>query len=162
LRASLRRRFPAQAAVLNLLILAALSLLLLGLFAPLMTLQKFLIFSNQVSLYSGLADLWREGEWFLFALIGLFSVFFPLLKLLLLTAAVNLPGDRRHGPLHWLEAVGKWSMLDVFVVALLVVSVKLRGMASVQVQYGAYAFAIAALLTMFLVNWVHLLAGRTR
>lgn len=162
MRSSLRHRFPVQARVLNPLLLAAGCLLVVGLFAPLMTLEKFLIFTNQVSLYSGLRDLWREGDWFLFALIGLFSLLFPFLKLLLLAAAVNLPGDRHHGPLHWLEVIGKWSMLDVFVVALLVVSLKLRGMASVQVQYGAYAFAAAVLLTMLLSRWVRLLAGRGR
>ncbi|MBU0499895.1 MAG: paraquat-inducible protein A [Gammaproteobacteria bacterium] len=162
MRSSLRRRFPLQARVLNPLLLAAGGLLAVGVFAPLMTLEKFLIFTNEVSLYSGLRDLWVDREWFLFILIGLFSILFPLLKLLLLAAAVNLPGDRHHGPLHWLEAIGKWSMLDVFVVALLVVSVKLRGMASVQVQYGSYAFAVAVLLTMLLSRWVQLLAGRVR
>lgn len=162
MRPSLRTHFPPQALAINLLLVFASALLLFGLFAPLLTLERFLIFANRVSLYGGLGDLWVQGEWFLFILIGGFSVLFPLLKLLLLAAAVNLPGDRHHGPLHWLEAVGRWSMLDVFVVALLVVSVKLRGLAAVQVEIGAYAFAAAVLLTMALVSWVHLLAGKVR
>ncbi|OQX45604.1 MAG: paraquat-inducible membrane protein A, partial [Candidatus Sedimenticola endophacoides] len=43
---------------------------------------------------------------------------------------------------------GRWSMLDVFVVALLVVSVKLDAIARVQIHYGLYAFSAAVLITM--------------
>ena len=44
---------------------------------------------------------------------------------------------------------GKWSMLDVFVVAVLVVAVKLGTLASVEMRYGLYFFSAAVLLTMF-------------
>lgn len=135
--------------------MVALMLLLIGIFSPMITLEKFFIFSNQVSLFSGLIALTKAGEWFLFLLIGVFSVLFPIAKLFLLGAALNLPGDKHHGPLSWLEAAGKWSMLDVFVVALLVVSVKLKGLATVEVHFGAYAFAVSVLLTMGLVQWLH-------
>lgn len=151
---------PLLGLLLNGLLLLAFALLLFGLFAPLIRVERFYIFSNEVSLYSGLVDLHGQGEWFLFGLILAFSVLFPLLKLLMLGAALNLPGDRHHGPLHWLTAVGKWSMLDVFVVALLVVSLKLRGLASVEVQPGAYAFAASVLLTLLLVQAVRRMGGR--
>jgi paraquat-inducible protein A len=153
-------RRPLLGLLLNSLLLLTFALLLFGLFAPLIRLERFYVFSNEVSLYSGLVDLHDQGEWFLFGLILVFSVLFPLLKLLLLGAALNLPGDRQHGPLHWLTLVGKWSMLDVFVVALLVVSVKLRGLAAVEVQPGAYAFAASVLLTLLLVPAVRRLGGR--
>ncbi|MEE9447898.1 MAG: paraquat-inducible protein A, partial [Arenicellales bacterium] len=52
--------------------------------------------------------------------------------------------------LHWIQKLGKWSMLDVFVVAVLVVAVKLRAIAEVQMHYGLYAFAVSVLLTMWL------------
>ena len=151
---SLIQRRPFLGFVLNSLALITLALFLVGVFAPLITLEKFFIFTNEISLYSGLKELLGEGEWLLFSVIAVFSVVFPALKLLLLTAVVNLPGDRHHGPLHWVAVIGKWSMLDVFVVALLVVSVKLRGMATVEVHFGAYAFAASVLLSMFLVQGV--------
>ena len=51
--------------------------------------------------------------------------------------------------LHWMHSFGKWSMLDVFVVAILVVSVKLGAIASVEMRYGLYAFAAAVILKMY-------------
>ena len=41
-------------------------------------------------------------------------------------------------------------MLDVFVVAVLVVAVKLGAIADVEMRYGLYAFATSVLLTMFI------------
>jgi paraquat-inducible protein A len=48
----------------------------------------------------------------------------------------------------------KWSMLDVFVVALLVVSVKLGSLAQAHVELGIYAFAASVVLTMLLAAWI--------
>ena len=45
---------------------------------------------------------------------------------------------------------GKWSMLDVFVVAVLLASVKLAGLAQVEIHSGLYAFAASVLLTMLI------------
>jgi len=50
--------------------------------------------------------------------------------------------------MSWLSHYGKWSMLDVFVVALLLVIVKLGVLATVEVHYGIYTYAIAGLLIM--------------
>jgi len=56
---------------------------------------------------------------------------------------------------------GKWSMLDVFVVAVLVVSVKLGAIASVEMRYGLYAFAAAVILTMYVTARVVSLVNRS-
>jgi paraquat-inducible protein A len=53
-------------------------------------------------------------------------------------------------------------MLDVFVVATLVVSVKLGSLAQVEVHYGLYAFAASVLLTMAANQWVLALARSPR
>jgi paraquat-inducible protein A len=45
---------------------------------------------------------------------------------------------------------GKWSMLDVFVVAVLVVTVKLGAIANVEMHYGLYFFSAAVILTMII------------
>jgi paraquat-inducible protein A len=62
--------------------------------------------------------------------------------------------------LHLMHQYGKWSMLDVFVVALLVVAVKLGAVASVETHYGLYAFGSAVLLTMVITARVIYLAGK--
>lgn len=157
LRNSYAVRHPLRGVVVNLLLLGALGLLVYGLRAPILTLEKFYFFSNTVSLLSALQTLAREAEWGLFALVGVFSVVFPILKIVLLLLVWNL--DSAHGEAHrrrlaWLAGYSKWSMLDVFVVALLVVSVKLGSLAEARVEHGIYAFAASVLLTMLVSAWI--------
>lgn len=150
-------RRPVEGVLVNLLLVLAGLLLFYGLRAPILTLEKFYFFSNTVSLLSALQQLAQEAEWGLFILIGAFSVLFPILKLLMLVLVWNFDpsqGERHRAHLHWLAVYGKWSMLDVFVVALLVVSVKLGAMAQANVEVGIYAFAASVILTMLLSAWI--------
>lgn len=150
-------RHPARGIAVNVLLLLALGLLFFGLQAPILTLEKFYIFSNTVSLLSGLQQLAREAEWGLFVLVSAFSVLFPILKILMLFLIWNFDpsqGERHRRHLRWLGTYGKWSMLDVFVVALLVVSVKLGSLAEARVEIGIYAFAASVVLTMLLSAWI--------
>jgi len=154
---SFAARHPALGLGVNLLLLATLGLLFYALQAPILTLEKFYFFSNTVSLLSGLEQLAQEAEWGLFVLIAAFSVVFPILKNLLLLLIWNFDmsqGDAHRRHLHWLATYSKWSMLDVFVVALLVVSVKLGSLAEARVEIGVYAFAASIILTMLLSTWI--------
>lgn len=164
-RNSYAYRHPRQGVIVNLLLVTATGMLFAGLYLPLLTLEKFYLFSNTVSLYSALVQLGAEREWGLFLLVGVFSVLFPVAKLILLALVWNFEaGDsgahRRH--LHWLGEYSRWSMLDVFVVALLVVSVKLGALAQAHVGIGIYFFAASVVLTMLLSNWIgrHAADGR--
>ena len=144
-------KFPAAALLAWSGIAISTALLGIGAFAPLMTTTKFFIFSNTLSLVSGIRQLFEQGHWILGLIILGFSIIFPVLKLLLLVqiwlsdAGARQQLQRRF---NLLTATGKWSMLDVFVVALLLVSVKLGALASVTVHYGLYAFAGSVLLAM--------------
>ena len=155
-------RYPAAAVRYRLLIAVACVLLAIGLVAPIITLEKFVIIENTFSVLSGVAELLREGQWFLFLLIGGFSIVLPVLKLsvLYLLVSKRLARTRRlHQYLHWMHLYGKWSMLDVFVVAILVVAVKLDAIADVQMRYGLYAFAGSVLITMFITARIVVLTG---
>jgi paraquat-inducible protein A len=90
-------------------------------------------------------------------------VLLPVLKLAVLFRLLSpAMADRRH--LHRYLALmhdyGRWSMLDVFVVAVMVVAVKLGVFVEVQMRYGLYAFAAAALLIMFVTARVVRLTDR--
>lgn len=155
--------FPRQTMQLRLLVLLAVVLLGVGLVAPIITLEKFILIENTFSVLSGTYQLLLEGRWFLFAIIAGFSIVLPLLKLYVLhrllggrcSSAKQL---RRY--LHWMHLYGKWSMLDVFIVAVLVVAVKLGAIVRVEMHYGLYAFAASVLLTMFVTARVVVLADR--
>ena len=64
--------------------------------------------------------------------------------------AMRRAADRCEELAHRLAVFGKWSMLDVMVVGLLVVIVKIRGMVAVNVHAGVYLFAVSVILTMLM------------
>ena len=108
-----------------------------GIFLPLITISKFLVINDSLSIVSGVIELLRSGHPFLFLLILLFSILLPALKIGILFALLANQGNhktRRY--LEWMHEYGRWAMLDVMVVALLIVTVKLGVIASVE---GGYA-----------------------
>lgn len=145
--------FPEKARQLRRLIRVAALLLLTGLLAPVITLSKFVLIENTFSVLSGVIELLQEGQIFLFLVITGFSVVLPVLKLWVLYGLASkhaVAQERVKKQLHWMHLYGKWSMLDVFVVAVMVVAVKLGAIADVEMRYGLYAFAASVLLTMFI------------
>lgn len=111
---------------------------------------------NTYSVLSGAWELFRANEFFLAAVIVIFSVLFPLAKLASLFLLCH-DGIGRSRELHFRAHafLGKWSMLDVFVIALLVVSLKLGDLVDVQIHCGIYFFAASVLLTMLLTQLLH-------
>jgi paraquat-inducible protein A len=146
--------------------LIALALLLFGtgIFFPFFHVTKFWVFGDAVSVVGGIITLFREGEYFLFAVLTLFTLVFPCVKLGLL-AIVWL--EREHDlarvrRLHsWVESLGKWSMLDVFVVAILIVAMKSAAVASIHIGLGLYLFTFSVIATQFASAWVAGLLKRT-
>jgi len=126
--------------------------LLLAWFTPLFTVRRFWIFNNTVTMLGGLGQLFAAGEYLLFVLIGSFSVLFPLAKMLALFPRCH-GIDLRPAAGIWvrrLNAMGHWSMLDVFVVAILVVVIKLGDVVRIEIRYGLYLFAAAVIFSMLL------------
>lgn len=158
---SLIKLFPKQGVAINLLLLLAFATLIIGVTAPLLTLEKMYFFENTISLFSTITGLYEQKEWFLFVVIALFSLCVPIIKITSLLLILNLEykkGSLLDKSLHIIELIGKWSMLDVFVVALLLVSVKLGVLAKVEVHYGLTIFAASVLLTMSLSLWIQKLS----
>jgi len=159
---SLLARFPKQGIIINLVLLLTFGILSIGIFAPMLTL-KYVILGfytwdeKTVTLYSTITQLYTSKEFLLFLVITAFSICFPILKICTLLFATNVPiapNSKLEKGLHFTETFGKWSMLEVFVVALLLVSVKLGALLNVQVHYGVYAFATSVLLTMGVSYWI--------
>lgn len=141
--------------------MVSLTCLVVGVSAPLLTLEKMYFFENTVSLLSTIKGLYLQQEWFLFYVIAIFSLCIPAIKIASLVLITNMQfeqGSFLDKTLQFIETFGKWSMLDVFVVALLLVSVKLGVLAKVDVHYGLYVFASSVLLTMGISYWIHKLS----
>lgn len=148
---TLASRHPKKDILVKLLLVMSSILLLVGIFSPMLTLTKFVWLENRFSLFSGTLQLFYDGQYLLFVIIFLFSIALPVAKIVLLfrfwhdDSSTRLQIERF---MSWLSHYGKWSMLDVFVVALLLVIVKLGVLATVEVHYGIYTYAIAGLLIM--------------
>lgn len=160
---SLIKRFTVQGIIINLLLLCSLIALIVGVIAPLLTLQKLYFIENTISLISTIETLYNENDWLLFTVITIFSLCIPVVKIVSLIMITNIdfePGSFLDKTLSVIETLGKWSMLDVFVVALLLVSVKLGALAKVEVHYGLYIFALSVILTLILSLWIYHLAHK--
>ena len=133
-----------------LLLVAATVLLGFGLTMPLMHLEK-LFWDSSYSVVTGVFGLWQDGQPVLAAVVFFWSVVFPVAKLGLLYGIWfgRIGRKRRAFVLKWLDILGKWSMLDVYIVAILIVAVKLGPLAEVRVEPGLYVFGAAVLATMF-------------
>src|SRR5262245_42639400 len=109
------------------MLIAAMGLFIAGIFLPFTSVTKLWLFENQISVYHGLVIVWKAGELFLFLILFVFTVVFPFVKLnamLALWLYPRLEAERARQMYHFVSNLGKWSMLDVFVVAILVLTVK--------------------------------------
>lgn len=148
---------------LGLLLLAAAAALLAGWLLPVMTVRTLLVFYDEVSILTGAVRLLEGGDVALFVLIVLFTVVLPVGKLVfawLAWSRLKVGDPRVRRALHWIEVVGRWSMLDVFVIALLVVVIKLSLISDVEIHAGLYVFIAAVVLSMIAVRRIAMLAHR--
>lgn len=140
-----------------LLLVVATGLFLTGVFFPFFHVAKFWVFHEAISVAGGIATLFQEGEYFLFVVLTLFTLVFPTAKLGLL-ALIWLERDKdlsRIQRLHGrVAALGKWSMLDVFVVGILIVTMKAAGLAKIEVGVGLYLFTFSVVATQVASSWI--------
>lgn len=126
--------------------------LALGLVLPIMRLERLYVFSDTPSILDLVSGLWRDGEWPLALVIGLFSVVFPLLKLVLLAwreAGRALP-EGSFG--RALPHLSKWSMIDVMLVAIVIFAAKSSGLASAVAQPGLWFYAASAVIVGLMIS----------
>ena len=141
----------ARSFLLGILIVAATVCLVLGLTLPIVKLTRFYMWTDVHSMISILESLYDAHEVFLAVVICLFSVVFPFIKLLYLLglySARHIDPHKRSQLLKRMAWLGKWSMLDVLVLALVIFYAKSTRLADAVSMPGIYMFAAAVLLTM--------------
>jgi paraquat-inducible protein A len=108
------------------------------------------------TILSGVKELLLAGMWPLALLVFFASITVPVLKLIVLIylswsvwrKSHWRPRDRT--VLYRLtEAVGRWSMIDIFMISILVALVKLGNITTIEAGPGAVAFASVVVITMF-------------
>lgn len=107
------------------------------------------------TIMSGVISLIEDGSWPLALLVFVASITVPLLKLVsmtwLLYGVIRRSGSnvaQRSKLFRLVEFIGRWSMLDVYAISLLVALVQMRSLATIRVGLGALAFGAVVVLTM--------------
>ena len=108
------------------------------------------------TIMSGVIYFVKSGSWPIALVIFVASVFVPLIKLFLLTfllISVQRKSQWRRKDRTRLyritEVVGRWSMVDIYVVTILVALVKLGSLATIEAGPGAIFFAGVVIITIF-------------
>jgi len=107
------------------------------------------------TIWSGIVWLWQTGSWVLAVIVFVASLLVPIAKIVSL--AVLLVAAQRRSTwhpqrrarlvrsTHW---IGRWSMVDSYVVSTLVALVQFKAFASIEPGEGAIAFGAVVVLTM--------------
>jgi len=137
------RALAAAAVVVSALTLAV------ALALPTVTFDTIVSAVETYSIYGGIESFWNDGNTILATIVFLFSIVFPVTKLLALSAILLRRGTHtaRHTAVEWLARLGKWSMLDVFIICVFVGAIRL-GIAEATSRPGIYVFAAAIALSM--------------
>ncbi len=110
---------------------------------------------NGNTIIGGVIALWEEGEYPIAVIIFTASVFIPLLKfILIIYILINYKKPQKGSKkidqaklYHFTELIGPWSMIDVFVVAILVGVVHVHSI-QIKAGIGATAFVLMVFFTM--------------
>jgi paraquat-inducible protein A len=139
---------------------AALSLAALILYVPanIYPIMKMYLYGgySESTVWDGIVLLMKNDQWFVAIVVFLASMVIPLVKLaglfaLVVTARTGW-GRRlrsRTQLYKFIDAIGPWAMLDVFLLAVLIALVKLNTWATVLPGPGLLAFTAVVVLTMF-------------
>ena len=108
------------------------------------------------TIVSGVVALARAGEWAVAVIVFAASVLVPIGKIsalgliyLSVMRGAHRSRRRRTGLFRITEAIGRWSMIDIFMVSILAALVKLDAVATIEPGIGALAFCAVVILTMF-------------
>lgn len=114
--------------------------------------------AQQDTILSGVIFLWNSGSWVTAAIVFLASIVTPIAKLLALTGLTisvqtksTWRPDLRAKLYRFLVRIGRWSMLDIFVVAILAALVNIQSLAVIEAGPGAVAFGAVVVLTLLAV-----------
>lgn len=122
---------------------------------PIMTITELGV-ATPNTIVTGLLSFWRSRSYPIALVIFTASILIPLLKIVSLSwLCLAAKGKLRPTPdmlakVYWItELMGRWSMVDIFVVGILVALVQLGNYMSITPGAGALAFAGVVILTMF-------------
>lgn len=108
------------------------------------------------NIMAGVVLLWSDGSYPVALIIFIASIMVPSLKILAIgwlcwnaSGRGRRDNEKMHLVYEVVEFVGRWSMIDVFVIAILSSLVRMGGLMNIYPASGALLFAAVVILTMF-------------
>jgi uncharacterized paraquat-inducible protein A len=112
-------------------------------------LDKAVLESKTYTLPSGIAELWRGGEYFLAILIGCLSLVLPVAKLCVQWWEAAALGKPPASVMRLFRASAAYAMVEVFLVALVVIVTKgMPGGSHIQLHAGMWLFTASVVLSL--------------
>jgi len=151
--------------VLSFLIIVSTVFFALGIILPVIRFTTVYVWTNEHSIATIIYALYQNQEFFLCAVLFVFSILFPFLKLFYLLTLVTSPDlstEFRAKSISTMEWLGRYSMTDVMVLALMIFYVNSSGYTEAKVLPGVYFFAASALITMLAYGWANTVPARSR
>ena len=117
--------------------------------------------SDPSTIWQSVVHFWADGSWFVAVIILVASIVIPSFKILfLMIILLNIRFKKNSyqqcmfytNIYRFLKLIGRWSMIDVFVVALLSILVQFGGVANVVPDIGIIFFLLVVLTTIFAVD----------
>ncbi|MEQ8247729.1 MAG: paraquat-inducible protein A [Alphaproteobacteria bacterium] len=133
----------------GILLISAAPLLVVGLWMPVISVRSMLVFHQEFSLLDGVIAFLRGGDYFLFAVVGLFTVLLPALKIgtALMVWTLGLTHGWAPRLVSLFEKISRWSMLDVLVVALTILFLEGSLVTRADIGLGIVLFGGAVILS---------------
>ena len=147
--------------VLSFLIIIGTVFFALGVILPVIRFTTVYVWTNEHSIATIIYALYQNQEFFLCGVLFAVSIFFPFLKLLYLLTLVTSPDispEFRQRSISTMEWLGRYSMTDVMVLALMIFYVNSSGYTEATVLPGVYFFAASAIITMLAYGWANTIA----
>ena len=120
-----------------------------------MLITSTLLTRSEQTIIGGAIELMHYGNYGIAAIVFVASIMIPIGKFiaiayLAIVVQRGRPGDqhRRHKLYDVVEFIGRWSMIDVFVVAILSALVQLKAVATINPGIAALSFALSVIFTM--------------
>jgi len=119
---------------------------------PFMT-MKYAGQYQKTTIWDGIKSLYEGGMWGTATIVFMASIIIPVFKLLSLffiitTEYLNIAFNARTSLLALVDFIGRWSMLDVFLVSIMVALIKFGDFATVSADIASYLLGIVVIMTM--------------
>lgn len=123
-------------------------LFIAGVTLPLVEIRRLRFWSEEPSLVTVIAGLIETDDLFLAIVVLILTIVFPTLKLGYLTlVSIAGPNAAPRVALDHIGWLGRWSMMDVLLLAIGVFAAKTQGLASALSQPGAWCYAGAVVVS---------------